>query len=172
MSKRKAQAPANAKAEDASRKATAKKAAPRPKARAKETKPKPKAAAPVEKPPPRKATPEEILGSCSPVVRRIAEEVRSLVRHVVPTATEKAYPGWHGIGFRDPQAGYVFGLFPHDDHVRLFFERGGELEDPEGVFAPPDGLKQGRYVELRTVIDAKVPALRRMIIRAVVHQSV
>jgi hypothetical protein len=91
---------------------------------------------------------------------------------VVPTATEKAYPGWHGIGFRDPQAGYVFGLFPRPDHIRLFFERGAELEDPDGVFAPPDGLKQGRYVELRTVIDAKKPALRRMIIRAVVHQSV
>jgi hypothetical protein len=121
---------------------------------------------------PKEADPEEILRSCPPGVRRIAEEVRSLVRHVVPTATERAYPGWHGIGFRDPQAGYVFGLFPHEDHVRLFFERGGELEDPERVFAPPDGLKQGRYVELRTVIDAKVPALRRMIIRAVVHQSV
>jgi len=116
-------------------------------------------------------TPEDILEPCAPTVRRIAEEIRSLVRHVVPTATEKAYPGWHGIGFRDPQAGYVFGLFPHEDHVRLFFERGAELEDPDGVFAPADGLKQGRYIELRTVIDAKTPAVRRMIIRAVVNQS-
>ncbi|NJD18112.1 MAG: DUF1801 domain-containing protein [Gemmatimonadetes bacterium] len=117
-------------------------------------------------------TPEDILKGCSPGVRRIAEEVRSLMRHVVPTSTEKAYPGWHGIGFRDPQAGYVFGLFPQPDHVRLFFERGAELEDPDGVFAPADGLKQGRYIELRTVIDAKKPSLRRMIIRAVVNQSV
>ena len=117
-------------------------------------------------------TPEEILEPCTPLMRRIAEEVRSLVRHVVPTATERAYPGWHGIGFRDPQAGYVFGLFPHSDHIKLFFERGAELEDPDGVFQPADGLKQGRYIELRTVIDAKKPALRRMIIRAVVHQSV
>lgn len=132
---------------------------------------KPKSAS---KPPkaPREATPEEILEPCSPLVRRISEEVRSLVRHVVPTATERAYPGWHGIGFRDPQAGYVFGLFPQQDHVRLFFERGAEFDDPDGVFAPGDGLKQGRYVELRTVIDAKKPSLRRMIIRAVVQQSV
>lgn len=153
MTKRKAPAQAKAEAD-----------APKAKERAGRPKPEPKRT-------PREATPEEILGPCSPGVRRIAEEVRSLVRHVVPTATERAYPGWHGIGFRDPQAGYVFGLFPHEDHVRLFFERGGELDDPDGVFAPADGLKQGRYVELRTVLDAKMPALRRMIIRAVVHQS-
>jgi hypothetical protein len=131
-----------------------------------------KGAAPKGQCPPREATPEDILVPCPPAVRKIAEEVRSLVRHVVPTATERAYPGRHGIGFRDPQAGYVFGLFPQSDHIRLFFERGAELEDPDGVFAPADGLKQGRYVELRTVIDAKKPALRRMIIRAVVNQSV
>ncbi len=116
-------------------------------------------------------TPETILAPYPPQVRRIAEEVRSIVRHTFPTATETAYPGWNGIGFKDPQAGYVFGLFPHEDHVRLFFERGGELDDPDGIFAPGDGLKQGRYVELRTLIDAKRPAIRRMIIRAVVHQS-
>jgi len=119
----------------------------------------------------RPATPEKILAPFPPQVRRIAEEVRSIVRHTFPTATETAYTGWKGIGFKDPQAGYVFGLFPHEDHVRLFFERGGELDDPDHVFAPPDGLKQGRYLELRTVIDAKRPAIRRMIIRAVVHQS-
>jgi hypothetical protein len=130
------------------------------------------AAAPKRKRTPRETTPEDILKPCCPAVRKIAEEVRFLVRHVVPTATEKAYPGWRGIGFRDPQAGYVFGLFPKADHVRLFFERGAEFVDPDGVFAPPDGLKQGRYVELRTVIDAKKPSLRRMIIRAVVNQSV
>ena len=131
-----------------------------------------KSPTPKGKPAPRETTPDDILQPCTPAVRKIAEEVRFLVRHVVPTATEKAYPGWHGIGFRDPQAGYVFGLFPQADHVRLFFERGAELEDPDGVFAPPDGLKKGRYVELRTVIDAKRPSLRRMIIRAVVNQSV
>lgn len=131
-----------------------------------------KGAAPKAKRAPRGVTPEDILGPCPPTVRKIAEEVRFLVRHVVPTATEKAYPGRHGIGFRDPLAGQVFGLFPKADHVRLFFERGAELDDPDGVFAPPDGLKQGRYVELRTVIDAKKPSLRRMIIRAVVNQSV
>jgi hypothetical protein len=130
-----------------------------------------KAPAPKGKRAPGKATPDDILEPCCPAVRKIAEEVRSLVRHVVPTATEKAYPGRHGIGFRDPQAGFVFALFPQADHVRLFFERGAELEDPENVFAPPDGLKQGRYIELRTVIDAKTPAVRRMIIRAVVTQS-
>jgi hypothetical protein len=121
--------------------------------------------------PAKEITPEDVLEPCCPAVRKIAEEVRFLVRHVVPTATEKPYPRWRGIGFRDPQAGYVFGLFPRSDHVRLFFERGAELEDPDKVFAPPGGLKQGRYIELRTVIDAKTPAVRRMIIRAVVHQS-
>ncbi len=130
-----------------------------------------KARAPRGKHTHRETTPEDILEPCSPRVRKIAEEIRSLVHLVVPTATEKAYPGWHGIGFHDPQAGYVLGLFPQADHVRLFFERGAQFEDPDGVFSPPDGLKQGRYVELRTVIDAKKPSLRRMIIRAVVNQS-
>lgn len=118
------------------------------------------------------ATPDDILAPYPETVRRLAEEVRALVRRAVPSMTERAYPGWGGIGFRDPQAGYVFGLFPQQDHLRLFFERGGELDDPDGLFLPAGDLRQGRYVEIRTVGAVKRPALREMIHRAVVHQSV
>lgn len=117
-------------------------------------------------------TPDDILAPFPIRVRRLADEVRARARGAVPSFTERAYPGWGGIGFRDPRAGYVFGLFPRRDHVRLFFERGGELEDPDGVFLPAGTLTQGRYLEVRTLRDARRPTLTAMITRAVVHQSV
>lgn len=90
------------------------------------------------------AAPEDILADHSPEVRRIANALRDLVRRVLPDVTERAYRGWHGIGFRHPEAGYLGGIFPQADHVRLLFEHGVELEDPAGLLEG-DG-SQARYV--------------------------
>jgi hypothetical protein len=51
-----------------------------------------------------------------------------------PDLSEKVYPGWRGVGFRHPEAGYVCGIFPQPDgELRLLFERGAALPDPDGV---------------------------------------
>ncbi len=106
-----------------------------------------------------------ILAGHTPEVRALADALLALVRDALPAdAREVAYPGWHAIGFRDPRAGHVGGVFPRDDHVRLVFERGVELDDPEGVLEG-DG-RQVRHVELRPGDPVPEDA-----IRALLHQA-
>jgi hypothetical protein len=108
---------------------------------------------------------EEVLAGHTPAVRALADALRALVREALPAdAREVPYPGWHGIGFRDPRAGYLGGVFPLDDRVRLLFERGVELDDPEGVLTG-DG-RQVRHVELRPGDPVPEDA-----IRALLHQA-
>lgn len=116
------------------------------------------------------ATPEQILADCPPEVRALAEHARRFVRRAVPTATEVAYPGWRGIGYRDPQSGYFCGVFPRRDHVRLLFEHGAALRDPDGLLEG-DG-RQVRYVTVRRVSDLRRPALRRLVEAALLYGAV
>ena len=116
------------------------------------------------------ATPEQILAEFPPEVQALAGEVRRFVLQIIPTAAEVPYPGWRGIGFRDPQSGYFCGLFPQRDHVKLGFEHGAELPDPDGLFE--GGGKQVRYVIVRTVSDLRRPALARLLQAAVLHGSI
>jgi hypothetical protein len=66
----------------------------------------------------------------------------------VPEATERAYPGWHGVGYHHPRAGYFCGIFPQAESVKLGFEWGALLADPDGLLG--SGGKQVRYLEVRT----------------------
>ena len=69
---------------------------------------------------------------------------------------EVAYPGWQAIGYRDPRAGYVCGIFLFDDHVRLIFERGNLLPDPDGVLEGK--TKQTRHLTFQP--EAPIPMKR------------
>lgn len=79
-------------------------------------------------------------------VADLTQVLRAVVRSALPMATEKINLGWHGLGYHDPDAGYVAGIFPGDESVRLGFEHGVELPDPEGLLNG-DG-SQVRYVVL------------------------
>jgi hypothetical protein len=87
---------------------------------------------------------EDLLADSTPEVGELTFRLRDLIRSVMPDATERIYPGWHGIGFHHPTAGYVCALFPGADRVRVGFEHGHLLPDPGGVF--DSGGKQVRYI--------------------------
>jgi hypothetical protein len=89
--------------------------------------------------------PEAILQGHTPEVQAIAQRARALVLRVLPEVEERGYPGWKLIGYRVGGA-YVGFVAPLKDHVRLGFERGVLLEDPEGLLEG-DGT-QVRYVPL------------------------
>lgn len=110
-------------------------------------------------------TPDDILREHKPAVQAAAQALRALVHDTVPEMTEKAYPGWHGIGFRHPRAGYVCGLFPRNDSVRLLFERGRLLADPDGVFT--GGGKQTRFIEVTDTAAIPANAIRRLLLEAI-----
>jgi len=94
------------------------------------------------------ATPESILRDHRPEVQAIAQELRKLIKSVVPEAIEKSYSGWHGIGYTHPKAGYFCCIFPLENMVKLAFEHGAELPDPDHLLRyPPTSGKQVRYLE-------------------------
>lgn len=106
-------------------------------------------------------TPNHILMGHSPRVQAIAARLRALVRKTVPEAIEKAYPGWHGIGYRHPEFGYFCGVFPQEKSVRLLFEYGALITDPDCLLQGKG--KQARYVEIRRQKDIQARPIKRLI---------
>ena len=106
-------------------------------------------------------TPEEILTGHTPEVRELCEALRSLVRAEVPEAIEVAYPSWHGIGYHHPRCGYFCAIFPMKDTIKLGFEFGVLLPDPEGMLTG-DG-RQIRYVNIHWQADIRAEAIRQLI---------
>jgi hypothetical protein len=75
----------------------------------------------------------------------LAVRTRDAVLAADPDLSERLYPGWRGVGYRHPEAGYVCGIFPQPDgEVRLLFEHGAALPDPDGVLQGSG--TQTRYV--------------------------
>jgi hypothetical protein len=109
--------------------------------------------------------PEDILIDHTPEVRRLAEDLRRLVRETAPEASEVAYPVWHAIGFRHPRLGYFCGIFPQKETANLLFEFGILLPDPHGLLQGQG--KQVRYVPVRTPEDILVEPLRQLILAAI-----
>lgn len=59
--------------------------------------------------------------------------LRQQVMRAEPEFTERVYKGWNGVGYRHPRAGLVCAIYPQaNGTVRLLFEHGVELDDPDG----------------------------------------
>jgi hypothetical protein len=74
---------------------------------------------------------EEYLRRNHPGQADLALWVRSVLLQAEPDLEQRVYPGWQAVGFHDPEAGYVCGLFPRSPALLLSFEHGARLEDPE-----------------------------------------
>ena len=98
-----------------------------------------------------------------------AQWLRELVTATVPDAVERVYPGWHGFGYRHPQAGYFCAVFPRSDTVQLSFERGARLPDPHRLLA--GGGRQVRYVDVRAAGDPPAHLLVELLDAALVHSA-
>jgi hypothetical protein len=87
--------------------------------------------------------------------------VRELVLASESDLTERVYLGWDGIGFRHPVAGYVCAIYPREkeQEVRLLFEHGARLEDPERLLEG-DGA-QTRFIRVREPTARCRPAEHR-----------
>ena len=129
--------------------------------------PKAKAAAPRRAALPRRpvATPGEILHPFPPSVRRLANELRKLIRRTLPSVEERAYSGWHGIGYHDRHAGYLAGIFPQPDCVKLYFEHGNVLPDPHHVLTGTGS--QVRHVSCWPDVPVPERAIRELLAAAI-----
>jgi hypothetical protein len=105
---------------------------------------------------------EELLARCTPEVRRLAEAARKRICAVVPEAAEKLKPGWGLIGYHAP--GYFAFIVPSRDNVRIGFEWGVLLTDPEHLLHGEGS--QVRYAAIRTLRELQAPALAALLQQA------
>lgn len=106
-------------------------------------------------------TPQAILRDYPLEIQAIAGQLRVLVKELVPEAVEKAHPGWRGIGYHHPTAGYFCGIFPQQDEVRLLFEWGVLLAEPDNLLIG-DG-RQVRYIPVTDIKTVDLAALGSLI---------
>ena len=109
-------------------------------------------------------TPEEVLAECSVEVRAIASRLRRIIKQTVPAASEVTARGWRGLGYRHPHHGYVCGIFLQADSVKLGFEHGVNLHDPDYLFEPSNG--QVKYIKLADRKQIREVPLRKLLTAA------
>lgn len=108
------------------------------------------------------------LSERHPEVLKLSLWVRQLVLDAEPDLGERIYEGWDGIGFRHPDAGYVCAIYPRGEEVRLLFEYGARLEDPDGLLEGKGS--QTRYVSVREADAGLAPTLASYVTEAVAQR--
>ena len=110
---------------------------------------------------------DTLLAPQTPIVREVVLALRSLVREVMPDATEQidlpdrlvafgfGPPG--GTRLRD----FAVGLIPHRAHVNVQLADGALLDDPTGIVEGTG--KRIRQVKCRSLDDLARPALRTLL---------
>jgi hypothetical protein len=114
------------------------------------------------------AATSEFLLERHPEALELALRVREAVLAAEPDLSERVYRGWDGIGFHHPEAGYLCAIYPRDGEVRLLFEHGTRLDDPEGLLEG-DGA-QTRYMTVRAVDDRLAETIGHLVRDAVAER--
>lgn len=117
-------------------------------------------------------TPEQFLIDYPPQIQELAQELRTLVKDVVPDIDEKVYRGWQLIGYRAKRTGsqrrdrgaYFCYIAPRADTLQLGFEYGVLLADQEGLLEGQG--KQVRYITFTPAADFERAGVKRLIVEA------
>jgi hypothetical protein len=118
-----------------------------------------------------KADFDKLLTKYSPEISALAKKARAAVLRIFPAASEKTYFGWSNTwyGKSGKTVDAVFSISPQKAYVSLFFMRGTELSDPDGLLEGTG--KKLRHVNIRNAADLERPALRRLMKQAVAHTT-
>lgn len=108
---------------------------------------------------------ERLLLDFPPPVADLTRRLRGEILALMPTARERVYRGWKGVGFHHPTAGFVCALFPGEEEVRVGFEHGHLLHDPQGRLSG-DG-RQVWYLTVAEWSDDLRPLLADLLDQAV-----
>jgi TfoX/Sxy family transcriptional regulator of competence genes len=107
----------------------------------------------------RAVSPEQLLQGYPSEIRELAHRLRKIVLKEAPDASEAGYAGWRLVGYRCPH--YFCFVAPQADHVRLGFEHGNRLADPDGLLEPMG--KQVRFVRVVPGGAISVSGIRTLI---------
>lgn len=104
---------------------------------------------------------------------RLVSAARRALRKRLPTAHEVVYGyrSWFVISFSPSEHGYegVLAIRGDADGVKLYFNRGKELPDPEKLLK---GSAQVRYIEVEAASILTRPAVAALIDEAIAHNLV
>lgn len=106
-------------------------------------------------------TTEDILAGLAPDVADLVQSLRRLIAETVPDAVELAYPVWKGIGYHHGTSGYFCAIFPQASGVKLGFEFGVLLPDPDRVLVGAG--RQVRYVVIQDKSQVPAGAIKRLL---------
>ena len=110
---------------------------------------------------------EEYIALYPPEIRALCEELRALIKEVVPGVQEALYRGWQLIGYRTPAAStnrYFCFIAPYGDRVRLGFEWGVLLADEAGLLQ--DSGTQVRSLYLSDTADLQPHIITAYLVEA------
>ena len=116
---------------------------------------------------PAKPSPEEFLSTFPSEMQELANELRSLVKEIIPNVKEAVYPGWKLIGYRVRKGrkdAYFCFIAPFTNRIMLGFEYGILLFDPT-LLLEGDGT-QVRYLTVREKEDIDPESFRAFIAEA------
>jgi hypothetical protein len=102
-------------------------------------------------------SPEEILRQADHAAATITRRLQPVIRGAVPELAEAGYGGWRCIAYRHPRAGYVCGIFPQEQTVKLYFEHGVRLADPIGILEGKG--RQTRYLKFASSAEVDEKAV-------------
>ncbi|MBM3903662.1 MAG: DUF1801 domain-containing protein [Thaumarchaeota archaeon] len=112
-------------------------------------------------------SPDNILKSHNTSIRKISNELRKIISSAVPEISEKALPGWHAIGFRHVQAGHICAVFPFESIVKLYFEYGAKLADPDHVLE--GNTKQTRFISFSSPSDISPKKIQKLVKESILY---
>ena len=95
-------------------------------------------------------------------LRPTLQAARKTIKAIAPQAQETAWRVWP-IRYRQGDL-YVVAVGNYPRWISVFFFRGGELEDPDGVLEGSGKLM--RHIKLRDPKQASAPAVKKMLRQA------
>ena len=120
----------------------------------------------------RRGTFEDIIRHSSEPMAAIAHQLRHTIAEVYPEVTEVPRPAEQHVayGLGPDQQAEIFGyICPLQDYVRLGFYYGGALPDSSKLLEGEG--KRLRHIKIRSLAEAKRPAVRRLIKAAVAERK-
>jgi hypothetical protein len=105
---------------------------------------------------------EELLDEHTDAVAELAFRLLAHLADGWDWSETRVWSGWHGVGFHHAKAGYVVGLFPCHDDVRVLFEDGHLLGDAPYL----EGNGQTRTVAFTEWDEARLAVVDDLLDRA------
>jgi len=112
-----------------------------------------------------------LLEKLTPEAGELVQELRPLIKEVMPQTTERVHLGWSAInyGAGSSMRDFIVALSPQRAYVNLEFADGVELPDPahrlEGTGKRP------RHVKIRSSDDVRHPDVRALLESALRHRG-